>query len=321
MRFRYCMLIGAAAALFLAAAADLRTMQYRPGSAEEARTWQRDVRDKLAHCLRIDGLIGQTAPLPLQPEIVAQGEDPRYRWQEVQLQSTPVRKITVRIARPKISQPGKRPAVVCIAGHGGNRMTPFDAKAEIYKQFGIALTERGFIVISADIGRHEVYESGYTLMGERVWDLMRCVDYLATLPEVDANRIGCAGLSLGGEMAMWLGAMDERVKATVSSGFLTKMDQMEQNHCMCWKFDGLRALVDFPDIYGLIAPRALQCQNGLKEPQTQFTVSLAKEALQEIQPIYQALGAPDHVSLFVHDGGHEIAIEALLDFLAQALTP
>lgn len=53
-------------------------------------------------------------------------------------------------------------------------------------------------------------------MAERLWDLMRCVDYLQSMPQVDDSRIGCAGLSLGGEMAMWLGAMDERIAATVS---------------------------------------------------------------------------------------------------------
>jgi len=39
-----------------------------------------------------------------------------------------------------------------------------------------------------------------------------------------------------------LGAMDERIAAEVSAGFLTTMDQMEHNHCLCWKFDGLREL-------------------------------------------------------------------------------
>ena len=117
-------------------------------------------------------------------------------------------------------------------------------------------------------------------MGERLWDLVRCVDYLQSMPEVDEHRIGCGGLSLGGEMAMWLGAMDERIAATVSAGFLTTMDQMEQNHCMCWKFEGLRELVDFTDIYSLIAPRPLQCQNGLLEPPTQFYVPLARKAME-----------------------------------------
>jgi len=189
----------------------------------------------------------------------------------------------------------------------------------MYKQFGLVLARQGFVVVSADVGQHEVYEKGRTLMGERLWDLSRCVDYLEALPEVDARRIGCAGLSLGGEMAMWLGAMDARMAATASCGFLTFMDQMEQNHCMCWKFDGLRALADFPDIYALIAPRPLQCQNGLKEPETQFNVRLAQKAMEQIRKTYADMGVPENAALLVHEGGHEIALEPLVQFLRGAL--
>ena len=184
---------------------------------------------------------------------------------------------------------GPFPAVVCIHGHGKTRYICYD-KTSVYKGFGAALAEKGFVTIAVDVGQHEVRDPKATLMGERLFDLIRCVDYLETLPEVDADRIGCAGLSLGGEMAMWLGAMDTRIKATVSAGFLTVMDQMEQNHCMCWKFDGLRDLVDFADIYALVAPRALLCQNGEQEPPTQFTPTLAKHAYTEVRCIYERLG-------------------------------
>ena len=156
-------------------------------------------------------------------------------------------------------------------------------------------------------------------MGERLWDLMRCVDYLESLPQVDKSRIGCAGLSLGGEMAMWLGAMDERIAATVSAGFLTTMDHMEQNHCMCWKFDGLRELVDFADIYSLTAPRPLQCQNGLQEPPSQFYVPLARQAMEEIRTIYDDTGKPENVALDVHNEGHVIDLPALVYFLDKHL--
>ena len=137
---------------------------------------------------------------------------------------------------------------------------------------------------------------------------------------VDKSRIGCAGLSLGGEMSMWLGAMDQRMKVTVSSGFLTYMDQMEQDHCMCWKFDGLRELVDFPDIYSMIAPRFLQCQNGLKEPPTAFVPELAKKALAEIEVIYQDFDQKNKVELIIHEGGHEIDLSPLLSFFENHLS-
>jgi hypothetical protein len=120
-------------------------------------------------------------------------------------------------------------------------------------------------------------------------------------------------------MVMWLAATDERVQATVSAGFLTKMDQMEQNHCMCWKFAGLRELVDFADIYSLTAPRALLCQNGLKEPPSQFPVSIAREAMQEIELIYQDFGQLENVVLVAHEGGHVFDVPSLLAFFEKHL--
>jgi pimeloyl-ACP methyl ester carboxylesterase len=212
------------------------------------------------------------------------------------------------------------PAVVCIHGHGGNRRTTYE-DTRIYKAFASALAERGYATAAVDLGQHEIYEPGRTLIGERLWDLMRAVDLLASLKEVDRSRIGCAGLSLGGEMAMWLAAMDTRVAACVSSGFLTVMDQMERDHCMCWKIDGLRELVDFADIFALVAPRPLECQNGLKEPATQFIVPLAREALREIRPIYADLGAPGNVALAVHPGEHEVDLPSLLEFFDERLGP
>ena len=227
--------------------------------------------------------------------------------------------MTVAVARPEGA--GPFPGVVALHGHGGTHMTPFDPEKGQYKLFGEALARAGFVVVAPNVGQHEVYEPGRTLMGERLWDCMRCVDYLAALPGVDPRRIGCAGLSLGGEMAMWLGAMDTRVAATVSSGFLTRMDQMEENHCLCWKFEGLREAADFADVYALIAPRALMCQNGRAEPPSQFPPDLAAEAMAEVRAIYEDLGAADRAVLHVHDGGHEIDLPPLLRFLEDALRP
>ena len=120
-------------------------------------------------------------------------------------------------------------------------------------------------------------------------------------------------------MAMWLGAMDTRIKATVSAGFLTKMDQMEKGHCMCWKFPGLRELVDYADIYSLIAPRFLLCQNGLKEPPTNFTVPFAHEALIEIAVIYKDYGHLDNVSLVAHPEGHVVDVPSVMEFFGKRL--
>jgi hypothetical protein len=88
---------------------------------------------------------------------------------------------------------------------------------------------------------------------------------------------------------------------------------------MCWKFDGLRDLVDFADIYSLIAPRPLQCQNGLAEAPFMFVVPLARRAMKEIGLIYSDMGKPDNVSLAVHRGEHEVDLPSLLDFFKKSL--
>lgn len=289
-----------------------RTMRYTSRSAQDAVTWQRELRRQLLRLLMLDDLVSTKEQIALDPVILSTDQKEGYLLQEVELNITAQRRITSVVTLPQ-NGAAPSPAVVCIHGHGGVRHDVYDSPS-IYRGFAGALAERGYATISTDIGQHDVYEPDRTLMGERLWDLMRCVDYLMSLSAVNASRIGCAGLSLGGEMAMWLGAMDERVRATVSAGFLTRMDQMEQNHCMCWRFVGLRELVDFADIYSLMAPRPLLCQNGLEEPPTQFTVPIATEALSELELIYRDLESPENVELLAHEEGHVVHLPSLLAF-------
>jgi len=306
-----------------------RSMKYTSHSADSASAWQKDVRARLFQLLKMDDLIAKKGTVAFKPKELSAADRGAYHVKEVEIDSTANRRIRIIVTLPTL-QKGPFPAVVCIGGHGSSLHSPYSehtvtkdsAKAQsdhIYRGFGTALAKRGYVTISTTVSQHKVYEEGRLLMGERLWDLIRCVDYLESMPEVDRSRIGCAGLSLGGEMAMWLGAMDERIATTVSAGFLTTMDHMEQNHCRCWKFPGLRELVDYADIYSLIAPRALQCQNGMLEPVSQFNVPLARRAMEEVRIIYCDLGKPENVVLDVHAGGHEIDLPGLLYFFEKHL--
>ena len=295
-----------------------RGLRYPSGTQEEIIRWQEGTRSVLFALMQMSDLVNATEPIPFEEEMLSFEKKEGYLLKELQLKSTGTRTFKVMLAVPT-GLTGPAPAVVAIHGHGGKRRTPFESKMPEYKEFGSALAKEGFVVISTDVGQHEVYEPGRTLMGERLWDVMRCVDYLVSMKEVDPDHIGCAGLSLGGEMTMWLGGMDTRLKATMSAGFLTTMDSMEQNHCMCWKFPGLRELVEYTDIYALTAPRALQCQNGLQEGDTQFPVPRARKALKEIEPAYADFKVPERLEHVAHEGGHEIALTPLLTFMKKYL--
>jgi hypothetical protein len=307
----------------------LRSMRYTSRPKEDAKAWQEEVRAKLFQLLKMDNLLESRNSIPFNSKELSRADRGTYHIMEIELNSTSSRRIRVVVTVPS-SKVGPFPAVVCIGGHGSDLYSPYDPKTiagqnprkksdSIYKKFGTVLAEMGYVTISTTVSQHKVYEKGRLLMRERLWDLIRCVDYLQSIPEVDDHRIGCGGLSLGGEMAMWLGAMDERIAATVSAGFLTKMDQMEQNHCMCWKFEGLREQVDFADIYSLIAPRPLQCQNGVLEPASQFYVPLARQAMEEIRTIYKDMERPENVILDVHEGGHVIDLPGLIYFFDKHL--
>jgi hypothetical protein len=319
--------IGLAAAV--SSAGECRTMRYTTRPDDNAKAWQADVRARLFTALKLSDLIRGKALVSLDPKRLSSADKGSYKLEELEINSTSGRRIRIIVTIPA-SQKGRCPGVVCIGGHGSDLYSPYDANTvskapaqaksdRIYRGFGTVLAADGYVTISTTVSQHEVREANRLLMGERLWDLIRCVDYLESLPQVDKARIGCAGLSLGGEMAMWLGAMDERIAATVSAGFLTNMDHMEKNHCLCWKFDGLRELVDYADIYALTAPRPLQCQNGLLESPSEFYVPLARQAMEEVRTIYRDMERPENIVLDVHREGHVIDLPGLVYFLDKYL--
>jgi len=295
-----------------------RRLAYKKSSPEEALAWQEGLRRDLARLMKITDLTERQERYGFDADILQEKTEEGYVEREIELQSTPGRRMRVILTLPRPAAAGRLPAVVCLHGHGGSRNAVYETEGP-YQGFAAELARRGFVTIAPDVGQHEVFEAGRTLMGERLWDAMRCVDFLESLREVDPNRIGCAGLSLGGEMAMWLGAMDTRIHAVVSAGFLTVMDQMERNHCLCWKFDGLRELVDFPDIYAMTAPRALQCQNGRLEPTSQFNITMARYAFEQVRPAYRDFNRPENLELDIHDGAHVVDVPALVKFLTWHL--
>jgi len=207
-----------------------RVMQYTSRPAAEAEVWQKNVRAKLLHLLRLDDLAETKHSIAFCSKQLWSKNRGTYDVKEVEINSTADRRIRIVVTVPG-SQAGPLPAVVCVGGHGSDLYSPYDRQtieregpkpeSDPMKGFGTVLAKSGYVTISTTVSQHEVYEKGRLLMGERLWDLIRCVDYLESMPEVDRSRIGCAGLSLGGEMTMWLAAMDERVAVSVSAGFLT----------------------------------------------------------------------------------------------------
>jgi hypothetical protein len=308
-----------------ASSASAPKRRFSADTAVDAERWQQDSRKLLFDLLKLSDLqstreaVGKS--IPFEAKTLSTKDHDKYVWSEIEFNSTPTRRIKAILTVPKATSKDQRhPAVVCIHGHSGSRYIVYEPES-LYRGFATKFAEDGYVTISTEVGQHEVYEEGRSLMGERLWDVLRCTDYLTTLPEVHADRMGCAGLSLGGEMTMWLGAMDPRMKAVVSSGFLTTVKNLKVRHCQCWDFPGLTENFEFSDIYSLIAPRPLMCQIGEKERAPGgFPVSIAREALADIQKAYTVCNATDRVTLDVHPEGHVYIVPSAHRFITEALS-
>ena len=276
-------------------------LRFQASSQAEAHAWQRSTRDKL-FALMMGG--SQPARVPLDVKVLRRIEVPAggYVLEELTLQALPDRRAHVWLARP--AQPkGKVSAVLAIHGHGGTGEEIIRGSGLYW--YGRAMIDMGYVVIAPDVGQHELQHPDWSLMGERTWDAIRCLDYVVTLPEVDPERLAVTGLSLGGETSMYVAALDERVKVACCSGWLTTVANMKNGHCTCFDFPGLEENFDFSDIYSCIAPRTLVCELGEQEKAPGgFPVAIGRQVLDEIRIAYRVFNAESNVTLTVHPGPH-----------------
>jgi dienelactone hydrolase len=145
---------------------------------------------------------------------------------------------------------------------------------------------------------------GRTLIGERVYDVDRGIDYLATRGDANMKSIGVMGNSGGGTTSMFSAAMLPRIAFAVPScHFCTFSDSsMRIRHCSCNYVPGILTVAEMSDIMGLFAPRPVVIVAG-KDDEI-FPIDATRRAFKELQRIYDACGAKDRCHLVVGDGGH-----------------
>lgn len=149
---------------------------------------------------------------------------------------------------------------------------------------------------------------GRTWPGLIVADDRRSVDYLASRPDVDASRIGCAGLSFGAYRANYLAALDQRVAAAVSVCWSSTMDAVVGYNvagAMGWfsLVPELFARMDLPDLQALAAPRPFMAISGWQDILMRpFGIARAHQALRRA---WSAWDASEQLGSLVYDCPHE----------------
>ena len=133
------------------------------------------------------------------------------------------------------------------------------------------------------------------------------LDILSNRPEVDKNRIGCAGLSGGGLRTVYLGGLDPRIKCAVCVGFMSTWDDftLHKSYTHTWMLylPLLPNYLDFPEILSIRAPLPTMVQNNNDDDL--FTLPEMKKADVILQEIFKKAGAADHYQGKFYEGEHK----------------
>jgi len=148
---------------------------------------------------------------------------------------------------------------------------------------------------------------GYTPAGVEAWNSIRALDYLATRPEVDANRFGVTGRSGGGAYSWWLAALDDRVKVAAPVAGITDLhnhivDGVVEGHCDCM-FTVNTYRWDYPQVAALVAPRPLLIVNT--DSDSIFPLDGVTRTHEKVRQIYRLHNAATNLGLVIGPGPHK----------------
>jgi dienelactone hydrolase len=182
----------------------------------------------------------------------------------------------------------------------------------------------------------DAYAKGYvsaTMKG--IWNHRRAVDVLQAMPEVDPDRIGVIGHSLGGHNSLFVAAFEPRIKAVVTSCGFNAFPKYYKGNLKGWSHKGYmpriateygldpkRMPFDFTEILGAIAPRAVFINAPLKD--ANFEVTGVQDCVAAATPVYELLGAKDALRPVYPDAAHDFPPEVrkqAYEFLEATFRP
>jgi len=153
---------------------------------------------------------------------------------------------------------------------------------------------------------------GTSWLGIVNYDDRRAVDVLASLKEVDPNRIGCLGLSGGGYRSTYLTGMEPRIKASVITGWMTSLpttlDIPYSVHSALFDAFGLHSKLDHPDVASLAAPDAAVFVQDCTQDRL-FTRAGMEAAAEKIRSVYVAMKHPERFQVKFYDVPHQFNVE------------
>lgn len=323
----------------------LRYVACRATNSESFQKWQTEARPVLQHLLGLESIGASLGNHTIQVERGPAEDMGDYTRQLGFMTTEPHFRLPFWYLQPK----GKGPFPLAVLPHGHDKngmnthvgITSGEAHAqklvEEDRDVAIQAVKRGFAAISpgvrgqGDVGipdinkRHDnrhcrsqlmhALLAGRTAMGERVWDMMRLIDWAKDLPEIDTSTILMMGNSGGGVITLFAAAVDTRITIAVPScSYCTFIGQSGLlHHCDCNAVPGLLRFGEIWDVAALIAPRHLCIVNGKQD--TLFPLPEVDCAVAQVKRLYHIAGFSQHITHHYGPAGHRFYSNLMWPFI------
>lgn len=281
----------------------------------------------------IQGILGAPTDLkapPLEVQELASEDMDGYTRRRIRIRCESDDWIPAYLLVPKQLPAASVPAMICLHQTvAQGKEEPCGIKGDPELAFAVELVKRGFVCLAPDVigfgeriapGKQPYDHSlafyrrhpGWSFFGKMIWDVGRMIDYLETLPFVDARRIGSIGHSHGAYGTLFATAFEPRIAAAVAScGFTTFRSDPNPE-----RWSHLTALLpqlgfylpdvasipfDWQHVLALAAPRKLYVWYTTKDsifPRTENLDGLLKD----VQGIYRLHGATESLAWRFNDG-------------------
>jgi dienelactone hydrolase len=274
-------------------------------------------------------------PCDLQPRLIREEQKEGYRLQWVDYAVEPEDRVPAILLVPDgVTATSKAAAIAIWHQHAGQwhlgKTEPAGLAGDPMHHTGVALVKLGYVVLCPDAlcfeerqdpegrlkgGNYERFEflrqvvAGRCMAWKNILDMRRAVDYLVSREEVDTERLGCYGHSMGSTHTWLVGPWEPRLKCLVGNCCLPTYEAIHRTkllHCFPNFIPGLHQFGDTPDIAALIAPRALHLNLG--ENDGGSPIEEARAGVEKIAAAYAKAQAADRFTYFIEPNtGHVLS--------------
>ena len=307
-------------------------LAYRDASGLEhpiskAADWPRRQAHILANMQQVMGPLPEDSrKVPLDMRVVDEARLPRFTRQKITFAPEAGDRVPAYLLIPHELK-SKAPAMLCLhqtTSIGKGEPAGLGGKENLH--YAQELAERGYVTLAPDYPnfgdyKFDAYAHGYsstTMKG--IWNHIRAVDLLQSFPQVDRQRIGVIGHSLGGHNALFVAAFDTRIKAVVTSCGFNSFFKYYGGDLTGWSHKGYMPRIatvygkdpkqmpfDFTEVLAALAPRPVFINAPMRDDN--FEVSGVTDCVLAATPVYRLFKAEDRLAAQHPDCGHDFPPE------------